>query len=272
MSELTVREQRRAVALPLQTFLGERLIAVANELQDEEWDGPTNCPPWQVKTIVAHLVRNAEMFDVMLTTGLAGGERFPQTPEQREERQRELGAMPSAQLVATFRSRHDALQERLARLSASELEQLCPHPRWLMPAWWIVDQRVVELAFHIWDFQTSIGRPAEIDASVAQFMLPAIVENNLRLFYRADVARTGSWSIHATDIESGQWHARVSESGAHISRDSGAAGATIEADSAGLIRWLYGRAELRDLQTAGRAVISGDMAIASAWRDVFPSP
>jgi uncharacterized protein (TIGR03083 family) len=272
MSQPTIREQRRAVALPLQALLGEKLVATAVTLSPDQWDGPTNCPPWRVKTIVAHLVRNAEMFDVMLTTGLAGGERFPQTPEQREERQRELSAMSAALLISTFDSRHRSLQERLARLSASELEQPCPHPRWLMPAWWIVDQRVVELAFHIWDMETSIGRPNDIDGSVAQFMLPAIVENNLPLFYRSDAACAGSWLIRAQDVEQGQWHVRASEGGTHISRDTYAADVTIEGDSAALVRWLYGRAELPDLQTAGRAVIQGDTALAAAWREVFPSP
>jgi hypothetical protein len=141
-----------------------------------------------------------------------------------------------------------------------------------MPAWWIVDQRVVELAFHTWDLETSIGRDTEIDARAAQFMLPAILENNLPLFHRHDPARAGSWSIHATDIDGGQWHIQSAESGARVSRESTPADVTIAGDSPVLVRWLYGRAELDELEQLGRVTVSGNRAHAIAWREAFPSP
>ena len=108
----TERERRRTEALPLQTLIGERLVVTARSLRPEDWARPTNCPPWLVKTIVAHLVRNAEMFNVMLDTGLSGGQTFPQTNEERELRQKELGAMPNEALTETFESSHRDLRDR----------------------------------------------------------------------------------------------------------------------------------------------------------------
>jgi hypothetical protein len=141
-----------------------------------------------------------------------------------------------------------------------------------MPAWWIVDQRVVELAFHAWDLDTSIGREAEIDPEVAQFMLPAIVENNLPLFHRTDSEPVGSWSLRATDIPNGQWQIQSDDGGARVTREPGSADVRIEGDSAGLARWLYGRVTLADLEKAGRAQVSGDTARVGRWREIFPSP
>jgi uncharacterized protein (TIGR03083 family) len=267
----TDREQHRAAALPLQTLLGERVITTARSLRPEQWDGPTNCPPWIVKTIVAHLVRNAEMFNVMLDTGLSGGQTFPQTPTEREERQKELAAMPSETLISTFETSHANLRDRLSRLTLSELEQPCPHPRWLMPAWWVVDQRVVELAFHSWDMDTSIGREAEIDGRVAQFMLPAILENNLPLFHRSSPAGR-TWAIHAGEMDGGHWLIQSSEGAARISHEDGAAEVSISGDAAALVRWLYGRADIPALESAGRINLEGDPDGMAAWRETFPSP
>ena len=30
-------------------------------LPDEAWDAPSNCPPWPVRRLAAHLVENAEL-------------------------------------------------------------------------------------------------------------------------------------------------------------------------------------------------------------------
>jgi uncharacterized protein (TIGR03083 family) len=268
----TERERRRTEALPLQTLIGERLVVTARSLRPEDWARPTNCPPWLVKTIVAHLVRNAEMFNVMLDTGLSGGQTFPQTNEERELRQKELGEMPNEALTEAFESSHRDLRDRLAGLSTAELEQPCPHPRWLMPASWIVDQRVVELAFHNWDLETSVGRESEIDNDVAQYILPAILENNLLLFRRSGVANPGSWSIHATGAPDATWLIRSSEDGATISRQADAADVAIKGDAAGLARWLYGRADLSELEAMGRVTVQGDRSRANSWRETFPSP
>jgi uncharacterized protein (TIGR03083 family) len=268
----SAREARRDAALPLQDKLEQRVLELAGPLTEDQWAGPTNCPPWMVKTIVAHLVRNAELFQMMLDCGMSGNATFPQTPEQREERQRELVAMPSADLVAEFARAHEAIRDRFKTLTAADLELPCPHPRAMMTGWWTVDQRVVELAFHSWDMATSLGQDAEIDAEAAQFILPMVIEQNLPSFHRGRPATSGPWRITATDMADGTWTVVPSDGEVSIKREPGDAVIAVSGPSGTILRWLYGRANLDEAAQAGTVTIEGDRSLVPSWKEMFPNP
>jgi uncharacterized protein (TIGR03083 family) len=262
----------RDAAIPLQTAMGSAVLGFAGSLRAEQWDGPTNCPPWTVKTIFSHLVRNAEMFQLMLDSGQRGERVFPQTQDQREVRQRELAALSVDALTSTFAQGHEALRDRLAGLSADELSMPCPHPRWLMPASWILTQRLVELSCHFWDMESSVGRPAEIDGDVARYILPAIVGTNLPMFYQRDKAASGRWAIVATDLPDGTWIVEAAEGSVSVRQARDAAPVEILADSPALVRWLYGRASAAGLQSEGRMRVAGDGTLLHRWDEAFRAP
>lgn len=266
------RESRRAEGLALQDGLTTEIVATAGSLAEEDWTRATNCPPWVVRDIVAHLTRGAETFAAMVDTGLRGERTFAVSMEERERRQQELTSLQPSALIDTLQSAQAGLRAKLAALDAAGLETLCPHTRGLQPGWWFVDQRLSELAFHGWDLHHSVGREREISPAVGQFLLPTLVERNLRTWHKPSPASYGRWVIAATDLADGSWLIKPDDGGVAIDREEADGDITIRCDASGLIRWLYGRASLDDLEAAGRATITGARPRLSAWSTMFPAP
>src|SRR4051812_28710106 len=71
--------------------LSTSLGAEVRSLTPSAWAGPTNCPPWQVRDIVAHLVTSGDGFRQSVERGLAGP-LDPPSSADRERRQEELVA------------------------------------------------------------------------------------------------------------------------------------------------------------------------------------
>ena len=71
--------------------LSASLSAEVRSLSPDVWAGPTNCPPWQVRDIVAHLVTSGDGFRQSVERGLAGT-LAPPSSADRERRQEELVA------------------------------------------------------------------------------------------------------------------------------------------------------------------------------------
>jgi uncharacterized protein (TIGR03083 family) len=252
----TERELRREQGLVLQDDLAAQVAETARGLDDAAWSAPTNCPPWTVRDILQHLTRSGLTVD----------------PVERERVERELNGMTTAQLIDQFEVNHRGLRDRLASLTGDELEVLCPHSRGLQPAWWMVDQRLSELAFHHWDLQYSLGQEQEIHAGVGQYLLPTLLERNVRTWYRPGPGGAGRWCIKARDLENGAWQIEADADVVTISRGDTAGDLTIEGDATALIRWLYGRADLETLEQQGVASIAGSRSGLIAWKALFPSP
>ncbi|MFN0070752.1 MAG: maleylpyruvate isomerase family mycothiol-dependent enzyme [Chloroflexota bacterium] len=266
------REARRDQGLTLQDALTAEISATAESLSAEDWSRATNCPPWAVRDIVAHLTRGAETFAAMVDTGLRGERTFAVSVEAREQRQRELTSLSPTDLVATLKSAQSHLRSTLSNLTTDQLEVLCPHTRGLQPGWWFVDQRLSELAFHGWDLHHSIGREREIAPSVGQYLLPTLLERNLRTWHKPSPASYGQWVVQANDLENGAWLIEPDDGGVGINRRAAKGDITIEGDAAALIRWLYGRANLDELEQAQRVSIRGARLRLAAWKGMFPSP
>ena len=177
--------RHRDEGLVLQRELMSSILTTGQVLDDEHWSRTTTCPPWSVRDLIAHLARGAETFSAMLEAGLRGERTLSISLEEREQRQRDLSALTERELLTTVRSSQEVLQEKLARLEGDALEALCPHTRGLQPAWWFVDQRLSELAFHGWDLHVSLGTEREIPPAVGRFLLPTLLTRNLPTWSKA---------------------------------------------------------------------------------------
>lgn len=267
------REARRDRGLALQDQVAGEIRGIASGLDEAAWQGPTNCPPWTVQMLIGHVARAGETFLTMVNRGLQGDTEIVQmSPEARAQREQEMASLQPADIIAMLDTNQAALSARLAGLNGDELERLCPHTRGLQPAWWFVDQRLAELAFHGWDLSVSLNREREIDTTVAQYLLPTLLERNIRTWYPNGSGGTGRWIIAASDVEGGRWLVEPTDGDLAIARSQTDGDVAIQGDAPALIRWLYGRADLEQLNRTGRVIIGGQRDRVVAWRQMFPSP
>lgn len=265
------RIEHRQQGLALMDQEALRVKQIAGGLSETDWARPSNCPPWPVKFVFSHLVRGADGFRAIVDAGMQGETTFPGAPGDAEERMRALAELRPGELINEFEASQKRLRDRLAGLSEGELERYCPHRRGLQPAWWMVDQRLSELTFHGWDLDVSLGHEREVDATVADFLLPTLMERNLRTWYRAGPGGYGHFLIQSNGSGRPGWVVSPSDGGVAIERGS-EGDPVIEADAAALIRFLYGRASAADLEKSGRLTVQGMRWRVDAWHEMFPSP
>src|SRR6266851_5114577 len=79
--------------------LSTALAADLRQLSEDTWNGPTNCPPWPVRQLAAHVVSSGEGFVDSIRCGLAGSVEPSVPAPQRQRRQAELESS-SPQAVA----------------------------------------------------------------------------------------------------------------------------------------------------------------------------
>ena len=77
----------------------ERLQQYLTALPEDAWTKPSACALWEVRDVVAHLIRAANGYTNCITRGLRGDTSTPdgvtapsnfETPSQEERRQREI--------------------------------------------------------------------------------------------------------------------------------------------------------------------------------------
>jgi uncharacterized protein (TIGR03083 family) len=270
MSDDVVRH--RDEGLRHQDTVTASIVATAGALDQAGWATATNCPPWDVTMLIAHMTRGAESFMTIVKNGLQGITELTQTAEERQRRQAELAALSSADLLATFGQNQQSYRALLAGISDSDLARPGRHAWGMQPLWWFGDQRLAELAFHNWDLHHSLGHEQEIDAKVARYLVPTIIERNVKAFYKASPTHSGHWVIRASDVKDGTWLVEPYAEGVAMTRGPAEGDVVIQGDAAALLRWLYGRADMKDLEHAGRSQVSGSRERVSAWADMFPAP
>ncbi|MFN0072122.1 MAG: maleylpyruvate isomerase family mycothiol-dependent enzyme [Chloroflexota bacterium] len=263
---------RRDQGLRYQDAVASSIAETAGALDRRGWATPTNCPPWDVTMLIAHMARGAESFMNIVQNGLQGVTEITQTREEREQRQAELASLSHADLLAAFQHNQRELRALLAGLSSGDLDRPGRHPWGLQPLWWFVDQRLAELAFHHWDLAHSLGRDREIDAEVAQHLFPTLIERNVKAFYRPVATNHAAWVIRANDLANGSWLVEPEVDGVTMTRKPAQGDSIIEGDAAALIRWFYGRASIDQLEQAGRVSVNGDRTGISSWHELFPAP
>lgn len=143
------------------------LRALTSELDDEDWDRPTDCPGWSVRDVLAHLVAIEEHLAGIDTgsSDVVGASPVVQ-PEWTHEGVQARRGRSVADLLSDL---DDALAAREQQL-ASELGDADPHgvpPR--VPAglpWdWdtLLRNRTIDMWVHGQDIRRAVGRPGGMD-------------------------------------------------------------------------------------------------------------
>jgi uncharacterized protein (TIGR03083 family) len=242
-----------------------RLIAA---LSPAEWDGETNCPPWRIHDLAAHLVSSGEGFLMNIQRGLSG---TVEPGPGRPERQAQLAAAGPEDVSAALRQVTVDFERLYEGLSQEQLETVCFHRRGNRSVRWYAAHRLAEVAFHGWDLETSLGRRPVLDAATARLLLPMLLESNVPRTYAAGLSQArGSgerFLLCTEDDPAATWLVTIDPDALHVARGEAPADVRVTAPAADLALLVYGRADLTTF-----AGVEGDPALVQRFAQIFPRP
>ncbi|MGE5830926.1 MAG: TIGR03086 family metal-binding protein [Micromonosporaceae bacterium] len=129
--------------------------AVLAGVNESNLDARTPCPSWDVRTLANHVVHDLAHF----TTAAEGGRPDYQAPIPDAGAGRvEAFRRGAAELLTAWQAAGDL--DRPRQLSMGEL-----------PASFIVNQQIAELAVHAWDLARATGQPVDWDEDLARSAL-----------------------------------------------------------------------------------------------------
>jgi uncharacterized protein (TIGR03083 family) len=259
-------------------YIRELTTSLGNDvrsLSPEAWIGPTNCPPWQIRDVAAHLVTSGDGFRQSIERGLAGTLEPPPSAE-RERRQAELVASEPSEVADALADVTDRFEGVLGSLDEAGLDTVAFHRRGNRPARWFAAHRLAEVAFHSWDIQRSLGRAAGFDEGVARLLLPTLLESNAPRTYAAGLSAergTGErYLLAVPDDAAAKWLITIQPDRLDVVLGPGVADATMTGSASALALLTYGRRDLADLERSDMLRITGDRAVAARFPLVFPRP
>lgn len=265
----------------------ERCLSSIRELSDvwsreltrlslEAWDGPTNCPPWTVRELVAHVVSSGEGHAESIRQGLRGSVQESGDRAQRDQRQKALTAASPAEAAKEL----DAIAREFAAiydgLDDAALASICYHRRGNRSAKWFVAHRLAEVAFHRWDYQLSLGQEPVMDEQVAALLLPTLLESNAPRTYAAGLTeergRGERFALAVKDDPAASWLVTVTPDELTAVPSGGPGDLTVTATAATLALLVYGRQSLPSLFESKSVWLDGDLALVGRFGKVFPHP
>jgi uncharacterized protein (TIGR03083 family) len=254
----------------------ELSAALATDLQalsPVAWDGPTNCPPWRVRDLAAHVVSSGEGFVANIRQGLAGS---VEPPTGNAARQAELAAADAEMLAralqavtANFSGLYEGLQDE-------QLSAICFHRRGNRSVRWYAAHRLAEVAFHTWDVQVSLGHEPNLDERVAVLLLPTLLESNAPRTYAAGLTpqrgRGERYGLGVADDPQVRWVVQIDPEKLVAQRTDAPADLTITGSAATLALLIYGRLDLPSAAQSGAVRLDGDQALTERFALIFPRP
>lgn len=256
--------------------LSEALGAELAAMSPATWESQTNCPPWLVRDLAAHLASSGEGAAAAIRQGLAGVIDAGITREARADREAALAAAGPAQVGAALAAITDRFEALYADLDETGLSAICFHRRGNRPARWYAVHRLAEVAFHGWDLHLSLGETPELADDVAALMLPTLLESNAPRTYAAgqSVQRgTGErYMLAVADDPMARWLVTVGPDALTAVRGDAPADLTVTGSAAALALLVYGRRDLGALFQARAVWLDGDAALADRFALVFPRP
>ena len=138
--------------LTLLAYAEDELNRVVAGLDEAEMDVVTNCPPWTIRRLASHALKN-QLFWAGSVTGqdlMTQGEAMAAVPYEGE--------------LAPIAAEVTALALRLWR---SDGVMTADHdtPFGVLPAAVVLDFAVIDAAAHAWDLSASLRRPIEFPRS-----------------------------------------------------------------------------------------------------------
>jgi uncharacterized protein (TIGR03083 family) len=240
------------------------------------WDGPTNCPPWRVRDLAAHVVSSGQGFVRFVRRGLAGSVEPDMDLDATQRRRRELEVADPPAVARAVEATTNEFIGLYQDLGEPELERICFHRRGNRSVRWYAAHRLAEIAFHSWDLRVSLGRVPTLDAEVAGLLLPTLLESNVPRTYAAGLSpergRGERYLLAVADDPSARWLVTIGPRALETRRGDASSDLTLTASAPALALLIYGRADLTGMVRSGEVKATGDAALVERFARIFPRP
>jgi uncharacterized protein (TIGR03086 family) len=137
--------------------VGKRNVELVAQVKPGQWDDPTPCAEWDVRTLVAHLIVGRYVYRALLE-GVPAAELGP----IRERQSKAIGSDPVAACERAVRSISEAFAEPGA------LERTAHHRIGDIPGRELLVQLVADCVVHSWDLATAIGVDPGLDEQLVE--------------------------------------------------------------------------------------------------------
>jgi uncharacterized protein (TIGR03083 family) len=252
---------------------GDLFVADLAGLDAAQWEILTNCPPWLVRTLAAHVARQVESYIGYIEPGLRGETCEAESREARTNRMNEIAAWDTSEILAILRETNAHFNQWFGALTPEQLDITGPHSHGMRSAAWFIDMRLSEMAFHRLDLEASLGRDTDLDPETARHLLPMLLELNVPAVVNRDkTGGKGTYVIAVAGEPSAVWQLAFSPGSLTVAPGNADGDARFEGDAPALARLVYGRTTLPVLEQAGRVTVTGDRAAADGFHTLFKGP
>lgn len=239
------------------------------EISPAGWESESNCPPWRVADLAAHLVDGGRSFVGNIRRGLSGSVE----PPAAQPAVAYTGPVEVASALLAVSGEFVSLYEGL---SPQDLDVLCFHRRGNRPVRWYAAHRLLEVAFHTRDLHISLGLPPSLSEDVARSVLPTILESNAPRTYAAGLSeergRGERYVLSLVRDASYRWLITIDSDFVVTRGGSDNDALEIVGPASELALLAYGRASLPDLVRSGAVAVGGDATLVDRFGLVFPKP
>ena len=252
---------------------GDLFIADLEALTPEQWEIPTNCPPWLVRTLAAHVARQVESYVGYIKPGLRGEPVEPEPRDARTIRMNQIAAWETGAIIGMVRETNAYFNEFFGGLTPEQLDIEGPQSHGMRPAAWFLDMRLSEMAFHRLDLEGSLGQDTDLDQETALHLLPMLLELNVPAVVNRDkTGGEGTYVIAVTGDPQAFWQLAFKPGSLTVTPGLADGDTRFEGDAAALARLVYGRARWPELEAAGRLTVSGSREAAERFHTLFKGP
>lgn len=156
------------------------ITTVCDDLDEEQWDLPTDCPGWTVRSQVAHMVG---------TESMLLGDQAPDVdvPSDLPHVRNDIGRFneqwvvamrdrAGAEVLATFREVTARRLEALRSMTPEQWDEEGFTPEGPGPYRRFMEIRVFDCWYHDQDIREAVGRPGDLEGPVADFALGRVAD------------------------------------------------------------------------------------------------
>jgi uncharacterized protein (TIGR03086 family) len=147
--------------LTLLAYAEDELNQVIAGLDEAEMDVVSNCPPWTVRRLASHVLKNQ-----LFWAGTVSGQKLMALDES-------MGAVPYEGDLAPIA---DEVTTQALQLWRSDGVMTAQHetPFGVLPGTVVLDFAVIDAAAHAWDLSSSLGRAIEFSPDTIEAMTEVV--------------------------------------------------------------------------------------------------
>ena len=123
----------------------DAFVAELAALAPSDWDRTTTCPPWTVRQLAGHIVRQVGSYTRSVEQAIRGAVGEPEARDARTQEMNRIAAQEPAAILNDLRQTNDTFEQWFGALSPADLEKTGPHSHGPRSGAWFVDMRLAEV-------------------------------------------------------------------------------------------------------------------------------